>query len=598
MPYTFEQFLNVRSALRPSFSPDGDRIAFLTDISGLPQLWSVPAAGGAPRQLTDYAERIIDARYAPAGGNILFSMDQGGDERGQLYLLDDATAAVTALTSDPEVIHTFGAWSPDGNAVAYVSNRRHRAFFDVYVRDLDAAEARLVWQQDGSNGVVAWSPDGRYLLVSQAATSLYNELFLLDITTGDATQLTRGTGDAAYASPQWSPDGKKVYLLTNQDREFLALASMDPATGAIATLHAPDWDVEMLACSAGGRIAYVTNVDGYSELAALDAADAAPRPVDALPRGVVTSLAWSADGARLAAAVSSETRPSDVWLVDAASLDTRQLTHSHLGGLGDDAFTPSTLVHYPTFDGQNVPSFFHLPPGAEKTGDLPVLVYVHGGPEAQSRPGFSPIVQYFAHRGYAVLVTNVRGSTGYGRTYVHQDDVEKRMDAVRDLKHAVDWLVDSGYSRTDRIAVMGGSYGGFMTLAAVTTYPDLWGAAVELFGIANFHTFMENTGPWRRKLRATEYGDADRDADLLREISPIHRVDQIRAPLMALHGARDPRVPIGETEQIVAALQERGQAVEYVRFENEGHGFVKYDNRVRAYTAIADFLDRYIMAGG
>ncbi len=597
MAYTFEQFLNVRSALRPSFSPDGERVAFLTDVSGLPQLWSVPAAGGAPQQLTDYAERIIDARYAPAGGNILFSMDQGGDERGQLYLLSDDTAEVTALTSEPEVIHTFGAWSPDGRSVAYVSNRRHRAFFDVYVRDLGADEARLVWQQDGSNGVVAWSPDGRYLLVSQAATSLYNELFLLDITTGEARQLTRGTGDAAYASPHWSADGTKVHLLTNQDREFLALASMDPATGAVTTRHAPDWDVEMLACSRGGRIAYVTNVDGYSELAVLDAEGAQPRAVDGLPRGVITTLTWSRDGERLAAAVSAETRPSDVWVVDASSLDARQLTHSDLGGLADDAFTPSALVHYPTFDRQQVPSFFHLPPGAAATGDLPVLVYVHGGPEAQSRPGFSPIVQYFAHRGYAVLVTNVRGSTGYGRTYVHQDDVEKRMDAVRDLKHAVDWLVSSGYSRTERIAVMGGSYGGFMTLAAVTTYPDLWGAAVELFGIANFHTFMENTGPWRRKLRATEYGDADRDADLLREISPIHRVDRIRAPLMALHGARDPRVPIGETEQIVAALQERGQPVEYVRFENEGHGFIKYDNRVRAYTAIADFLDRHIMAG-
>ena len=388
----------------------------------------------------------------------------------------------------------------------------------------------------------------------------------------------------------------KVYLLTNQDREFLALASMDPASGAITVLHAPDWDVELLDCSASGRIAYATNMDGFSELAVLDSDDGATSPVAGLPQGVVTALAWSGDGQRLAVAVSSETRPSDVWVVEASALEARQLTHSDLGGLSDDAFTPSTLVHYPTFDGQQVPAFFHLPPGAESSGDLPVLLYVHGGPEAQSRPGFSPIVQYFAHRGYAVLVTNVRGSTGYGRTYVHQDDVEKRMDAVRDLKHAVDWLVDSGYSRPERIAVMGGSYGGFMTLAAVTTYPDLWGAAVELYGIANFHTFMENTGPWRRKLRATEYGDADRDADLLREISPIHRVDRIRAPLMALHGARDPRVPIGETEQIVAALRERGQAVEYVRFENEGHGFVKYENRVHAYTAIADFLDRHIMA--
>ena len=183
-------------------------------------------------------------------------MDQGGDERGQLYLLSDGSAEVTALTSEPEVIHTFGAWAPDGRAVAYVSNRRHRAFFDVYVRDVGADEARLVWQQDGSNGVVSWSPDGRYLLVSQSATSLYNELFLLDLATGEATQLTRGTGDAAYLSPQWSADGKKVYLLTNQDREFLALASLDAATGAVTVLHAPDWDVELLACSATGRIAY------------------------------------------------------------------------------------------------------------------------------------------------------------------------------------------------------------------------------------------------------------------------------------------------------------------------------------------------------
>ena len=597
MAYTFEQFLNVRSALRPSFSPDGERVAFLTDVSGLPQLWSVPAAGGAPQQLTDYAERIIDARYAPAGGNILFSMDQGGDERGQLYLLSDDTAQVTALTSDPEVIHTFGAWSPDGRAVAYVSNRRHRAFFDVYVRDLGADEARLVWQQDGSNGVVAWSPDGRYLLVSQAATSLYNELFLLDITTGEATQLTRGTGDAAYASPQWSADGSRVYLLTNQDREFLALASMDPATGAITTLHAPDWDVEMLACSASGRIAYVTNVDGYSELAVLDSEDAAPRPSTACPaassrrsRGPATALASPRPSApRRGPATSGSSTPrrsmpgssrTATWAASATTPSPPRLSSTTRRSTGRTSRRSSTCR-----------------PARRRAATCPCWSTSTAGPRRSRRPGFSPIVQYFAHRGYAVLVTNVRGSTGYGRTYVHQDDVEKRMDAVRDLKHAVDWLVDSGYSRTERIAVMGGSYGGFMTLAAVTTYPDLWGAAVELFGIANFHTFMENTGPWRRKLRATEYGDAERDADLLREISPIHRVDRIRAPLMALHGARDPRVPIGETEQIVAALRERGQPVEYVRFENEGHGFVKYENRVRAYTAIADFLDRHIMAG-
>ena len=310
--------------------------------------------------------------------------------------------------------------------------------------------------------------------------------------------------------PTGRRDGRRVYLLTNQDREFLALASMDPGTGAITVLHAPDWDVEMLAYSASGRIAYATNVDGFSELAVLESEDGSPRSVAGLPRGVITTLAWSGDGSRLAAAVSSETRPSDVWVVEAPSLEARQLTHSDLGGLADDAFTPSTLVHYPTFDGQQVPAFFHLPPGAERSGDLPVLVYVHGGPEAQSRPGFSPIVQYFAHRGYAVLVTNVRGSTGYGRTYVHQDDVEKRMDAVRDLKHAVDWLVESGYSRPERIAVMGGSYGGFMTLAAVTTIPTsgapLWSCTASPTSTPSWRTQAPGVASCGRRSTATRIG--------------------------------------------------------------------------------------------
>ena len=596
MKYDFERFLNVRSASRPSFSPDGRSVGFLTDITGVPQLWSVPVEGGWPQQLTFYTERLQMASYSPTGNRILFGMDVGGDERQQLYLLSNDGEVVTPLTADAETIHTFGAWSPDGDSIAFVSNRRDRAFFDVYIRDLSSHENRLVYQQDGTNAVADWSPDGRYLLLTRSVSNLYNDLYLFDLRTQDVTLLTRASGDVTYTLAQWSADGQGLYLLCNQDREVRGLAYIALGSREVTYLQTPSWDVEALAYSkTSGRIAYSTNVDGYSELAVLDSDSASPRPIDGLPRGVIGDLEWSPDGQRLAVSIGGDTQNTDIWLVDVPSGQVRQLTHSARAGIPDDALTESQLIHYLTFDGRQIPAFFFVPKGLPRDGNMPVVVFVHGGPEGQSRPSFNPIVQYFAHRGYAVLVPNVRGSTGYGRTYVHLDDVEKRMDSVRDLKHVVDWLAGSGYSNPQRIAVMGGSYGGFMTLSAITTYPDLWGAAAELYGIANFLTFLENTGPWRRKLRAAEYGDPERDADFLREVSPINHVDSIQTPLMVVHGARDPRVPISETEQIVEGIRSRGGVVEYVRFEDEGHGIVKRHNRIRAYTAIADFLDKHII---
>jgi dipeptidyl aminopeptidase/acylaminoacyl peptidase len=311
---------------------------------------------------------------------------------------------------------------------------------------------------------------------------------------------------------------------------------------------------------------------------------------------VIYGLSWSQDGSRLAITFGSSEDATDVWVWDRDNGVVLRATQSSLGGIPRASLVVPSLVHYPTFDGREIPAFLYLPKG--ERSKLPVIIDVHGGPEGQSRPLFNPVAQYFVGRGYGVLSPNVRGSTGYGYEYQSLDDVQLRMDSVKDLQHAALWLRESGIADPQRIVVMGGSYGGFMVLSAITTYPDLWAAAVDIVGIANFVTFLENTGPWRRKLREAEYGSLENDRKFLTQISPIHHADRITAPLFVVHGANDPRVPIGETEQIVGALRARHVPVEYLRFEDEGHGLVKRTNRLVAYPAIARFLDEHLSVKG
>ncbi len=603
---TFNSYLSVRSAYAPEFDPSGKRVTFLTDITGVPQVWAVDVAGGWPHQLTFFDERVTVAEWSPKGGWLLFAKDRGGDERHQLYLLDAEGAGVTALTDDPDVMNTFGVWSPDGTAVAYASNRRDYSFFDIYVHGIPDGEPRMVYRQDGMNSALAWSPDGRYLVIAHVEAHTYSDLLLLDLQTEAVRPLTPEGDLSSYNRTVWSHDGSGLYMSTNRDREFRGLARMDVASGQITWLAQPPWDVEALALSPdGNRVAYVVNEHGYAKPRLLDLASRTDVPLNGLkaatgtlqnPKGA-TTVAWSPDGDSLALTLNGAIAAPDVWLYGLAGGTSRQLTFSDTGGVPPDSFVEPQLVEFPTFDDRAVPAFLYTPKSAKAGGRNPVVMHVHGGPEGQERPVFNPIYQYLVQRGYCVLAPNVRGSQGYGRAYSHLDDLRKRMDSVRDLKFAWQWLVDSGWGDRDRIAVMGPSYGGFMTLSALTTYPDLWAAGVDLYGISDFGTMLKNTSSYRRKHRAAEYGDPEADADFLAEIAPINHVDRTRAPLMVLHGDTDPRVPISETEQMVIQVKEQGGEVEYVRFEGEGHGFVKRANRLKAYTAIGDFLDRYLGVG-
>lgn len=595
-----ERYLNIRSASSPTFSPDGQRVAFLTNITGTPQAWTVPASGGWPDQWTFYQDRVDFIEWSPNGSGLVFSKSRGGDENAQLFWLAPDGTRIRALTNSPKVRHNFGLWSHDGNKIAYASNKRHPNYFDIYVMDVASGREELVYQQDGSNSPVAWSFDGRQLIISRSneQKSLDNDLYLVDLSTKRATHLTPHTGPAQFGDVHFARSGRAIIFAHNDGREWYQLSRMELDSKKIETLDNTEWDVDATALSDDGRtFAYTINREGYSELYVREATEdgrLGPKgtPIKLPGQGVVSGLEFSRDATKLAFVFNGARFNPDVWIYDLRTRELRQLTHSSRAGLVQSSFVEPELIRFKSFDGRQIPAWYYRPQRAQ--GRLPVIVSVHGGPEGQERPTFNAIYQYFLARGYAILAPNVRGSTGYGKTYTHLDDVRKREDAVKDLAAAVDWLRAQGGADPKRIAVMGGSYGGYMTLAAITLYPDLWAAAVDTVGIANFETFLRNTSGYRRKLREVEYGSLERDLEFLRAISPINRVDRIRAPLMVIHGKNDPRVPYTEAEQIVKALRERGRPVEYVLFDDEGHGVAKLANRLIVYPKMADFLDRYM----
>jgi dienelactone hydrolase len=504
-------------------------------------------------------------------------------------------------------VHAFGDWSADGRQILFAANRRDSGLFDVYVQELDG-QAQMIWQNDvpGFFSEMVFSPDGERVALNRMISSFENELYEIDLTSDTLRSLTPDADKARYLDIRYSADGRRLLLNTDQNSDFLRLCSLDLESLALRTLVELAWDTEFLAVSPDGKsLAYCVNVDGVSELCllGLDNGKSRTAPLPAEAPGIVALSDWymafSPDGRYLAFSFTSAIRTSDILVWDLLTDRVFPVTRSSHGGLAVGEFVVPELVHYPTFDsGQpgglaEVPAWYYRPVSSQ-SDPLPVIVFVHGGPEWQFRPFFHFFIQYFVHNGFAVLAPNVRGSTGYGKAYSHLDDVEKRMDSVADLAQAAYWLQEQEEIDGERIVVYGGSYGGFMVLAALTDYPDLWAAGVDLVGISDFVTFLENTSDYRRANREAEYGSLEHDRDVLNKISPIHRIDQVSAPLMVIHGANDPRVPLGEAQQVVEALQARDVPVDFLVFDDEGHGIYKLKNKLVAYPAIVDFLNRYV----
>jgi len=618
MAYDVTRYLSIESVETPSFTVDGDLLC-LADTSGTPQVWRVGDASAWPERLTPYEERVSTVAASPTRPEFVFGMDRGSDENDALYRYDLASGSIDRLTDDPDRSHEWGAWRPDGERIAYASNRREVGRFDVYVTDRSGEDHELVCEGDGGFlSVAAWGPDGNRLAVLEPRSGDDVGLSVLDLRDGD--RVAYGTDEAAvFHDVAFDSRGSTLYLVTDFGRDRSYVASVDLDTGAVeavpgtpgadatdegsGTSRPATWPVDRLTVHrATGRMALTRNVDGYSRLHTgyLNDGRFVENAAPAVADGVVSDLAFGPEGRRYAFGYSDPTTPPGISLATFGTDTDRRWTPVGTCGLPDGSLRAPSVVRYDSPDGdgsgestREIPAYWTLPADAEPEA-TPVIVDVHGGPAHQRRPWFYPEKQYYLDRGFAVLEPNVRGSTGYGNAYEALDDVENRMDSVRDVRAAVEWARERDAVDEDRIVAYGRSYGGFVVLAAVTEYPELWAAAVEFVGIANFVTFLENTGEWRRSHREEEYGSLADDRELLEEISPIHRVDRIQCPLFVQHGANDPRVPVEESREIASALRERDVPVETCIFEDEGHHTTSRSNRIEQFERIGAFLDEHV----
>jgi dipeptidyl aminopeptidase/acylaminoacyl peptidase len=586
--YELQRYLSIKSSSSAQFSPDDLRVAFLSDLTGVPQLWTVSLEDGAwPQQLSLGQERVGFLSYAKRRDTIAFGVDSGGNERFQINLLEGGGEKLTELTKDPGVVHNWGDWSPDERSICFSSNARNRSFFDIYTRSLVAESSELVYSHDGNNYPIGWSPDSSSILFSRMLGPFNHDLYLLNLKDRSVRLLTPHEDEASYLSPAFDPSGRFVYCITDQGREFPGLAKIDLVDESLGYVYTEEWELEGLSVAQkGGALAFTVNEDGYSRLMIWKNEEDAPRPVT-IPKSVIGGLAWSTGGDKLVLTLSSSRTNPDIWILDVTTGSLRRLTKSSTCGIPESEFVDAELVRYKSFDGLSIPAFLYKPSGE---GQRPLLLYLHGGPESQFRPGFSPLIQFFIRLGFAVIAPNFRGSTGYGRRFTHLDDVRKRMDTVKDSVAAVAEAQRLTPIDPEEVVAWGGSYGGFMVLACLYAYPDMWAAGVDIVGISNFVTFLNNTGPWRRKLRIAEYGDPEKDREFLESISPNNNAHLIRAPLFMIHGRNDPRVPIGEAGQIMQTMQNLGRESHLIAFDDEGHGLVKLQNRIEGYSSALGFV--------
>ena len=533
---------------------------------------------------------------------VVFTKDRGGDEFGQIYRLDVATGAIGMLTSGGRSQNGLGPWSHQGDRMAFGSTRRNGADRDIYVMDPnDAASTRMVLEVKGGGWSPAdWSPDDSKLVVSESLSVSESYLWLVDVATGARTLATpKGKEQVAYGGARFTADGKGLYVTTDREAEVKRLARLDLATGehTYLTSHIP-WDVEAFAPSPdGSTIAFVTNEEGLSVLHLLDTNTDTEKPAPRLPIGLVSGLEWHANGRDLGFELSSAHAPADVYSIDVAAGTLERWTESETGGLDAAAFSEAELVHWKSFDGKTISGLLYKP-DPRFTGPRPVIILIHGGPEGQSRPGYQGRSNFFFEElGVALLYPNVRGSTGFGKSFVKLDNGVLREDSVKDIGALLDWIPTRKDLDASRVMVTGGSYGGYMTLAVATHYDARIRCSLDVVGISNFVTFLQNTESYRRDLRRVEYGD-ERDPAMrshLLAISPANHAREITKPLFVVQGKNDPRVPWTESEQMVATVRKNGGPVWYLLANDEGHGFAKKKNQDFQFYATVAFIREFLL---
>ena len=598
--YTIDQFLGTTLYTGASFSPDGRKILVSSNQSGVINAYALPVDGGAPVQLTDSKVSQVNTEgYFPKDERFLYSSDQGGNEQTHLYV-KAPDGNVRDLTPGDKLKATFASWTRDDLGFFFLINERDPSAFDLYEMSIDGYQKKLLYKNEGGYEVAGISPDRRWVALSKQRTATDQDIFLHDRTTGETKLLTPKPaqgGEVANVPQDFSPDGKSLFYTTDQGSEFAYLMRYDLATGERKEVLRTDWDVAAASFSRNGRVLVVAvNHDASTDLRLFDAATLRPLELPSRPQGNVTGVSFSQDGKLMAFYVESSA-PRDLYLRPMETGQVRQLTHALNREIDPADIIQAEVVRFKSYDGVEIPGLLYKPLGASPAHKMPALVVVHGGPGDQSRIGYSELTQYLVNHGYAVYAINNRGSSGYGKTFYAMDDRKHGNADLGDCVESKKMLAGTGWVDPNRIGILGGSYGGYMVLAALTFRPKEFTLGVDFYGVSNWLRTLESIPAWWGPIRDSLYrelGDPVKDADYLRKISPLFHADQIERPLLVLQGANDPRVLKAESDTIVEAARKKGVPVEYLIFENEGHGFRRRDTKEKAFTATLAFLDKYL----
>jgi dipeptidyl aminopeptidase/acylaminoacyl peptidase len=596
------RYSEFRSADFTSWHPTRREMLIETRFADTAQVHQVKAPGGARTQLTFFSDRVGDALYQPVDGkSFLFTKDIGGGEFFQLYRYDLDTGDVTLLT-DGKSRNTDPHWSYQGDRVAFGSTRRNGNDVDIWeVNANDAGSARMVAQVEGGGWSVSdWSPDGKQLLITNSISAAESYVWLVDVASGKKDLLTPKSAEiVAYSNARFSKDGKNVYLTSDQDAEFQHLVEMDLGSRKVTVLTpALNWDVDEFDLSKDGRwIAFEANEDGISVLHVLDTKTNKEVPVPKIPVGVMYGITWRNHSREIAFSLSTASQPYDAYSVDLASGKIERWTFSETGGLNTSGFAEPQLIHWKSWDARPISAFLYKPP-AKFSGKRPVIIDIHGGPEGQVRPDFLGRDNYYLNElGIAIIYPNVRGSTGYGKTFQKLDNGFLREGSYKDINALLDWIQTQPDLDAGKVMITGGSYGGFMTLAIATTYNDRICCSVDVVGPSNLVTFLEHTSGYRQDLRRVEYGD-ERDPkmrEFLERIAPANNAKNITKPLFVIAGQNDPRVPASESAQMVQIVRQNGTPVWWLLAKDEGHGFAKKKNRDYQFYATVMFVKEQLL---
>jgi dipeptidyl aminopeptidase/acylaminoacyl peptidase len=601
---TIEKLYMTRQIGRPTWSPDGKSIAFISNISGRNNIWMVPSEGGWPVQLTVSDQRQTAVTWSPDGKWIAYQSDYDGDELWDIFLVSPKTGRVVNLTSTREIAETDPTWSPDGRYLAYLVKPKTSAAPEIDIYDTLMREVKHLTSgtpQDKRNSNPIWSEDGKYIVYSQEqAKGTDSNIFIAEVSSGTSNLLTPHDGEQIYYANDISPDVKRVLFTSNAENGYDNVGQIEIATKKVSWVTRDKWEIRGGEFSPDGKhLTFSADVDGNEDIYLHDLATGKSTALP-IPEGVNEPAggpsAFSKDGSRLLYYHNGPTAPGDLWVYTLASGKSHQLTHSLVGGVRSEDMVEPYLVHYPSRDGKwTISAFLYVPYNMARNGQNAAIVYIHGGPTSQTMNSFNRFIQWAANYGYMVLAPNYRGSTGYGKAFQQANLFDMGGGDLQDVLAGVDWIKQTGHLDPKKIAVMGGSYGGYLSMMAVTKAPDVWAAGVPIVPFVNWFTEIENEDPVLQQSDLATMGDVVKNKALYEDRSPINFIDQIKAPLLLLAGGHDPRCPKSETEQVVEAIKKRGGKVDYKIYENEGHGFARVENQIDAYKRVADFLLAHVV---